>query len=537
MITGKNYIGGQLIANGNKNYKTFNPQLNCENSWEFTEATPEEINQTVVLASKAYDSYKNYSGTQKAAFLNAIADEIMALGDELLEVYCTETGFAKARAEGERGRTVSQLRSFADMVAQGDWVEATIDTALPDRQPIPKVDVRKMSIPLGPIVVFAASNFPFAYSTAGGDTASALASGCPVIVKSHSMHAATGEMVASAILKAAQKTNMPEGVFSNLNGGGTTVGSALVRHPLVKGVGFTGSIQGGRALFNLASQRPEPIPVFAEMGSVNPVVLLPEVLEQKSTFWAIQLASSITVGSGQFCTNPGLLLGLKGDGLNQFIAQLSQEIEKVTPSCMLHPKIAGNFNNGKKELQQQNGIKTVTNIKLEEKPNHATQTILRVDGKTFLGNPSLHQEVFGPLSLVVECEDEAELIAILDTLEGQLTGTIIALETELDKHTKVIASLQNRVGRLIFNGVPTGVEVCPSMLHGGPYPASSDSRFTAVGIHAVKRWVRPFSYQNWPNALLPAALQNENPLEISRVINNKQTHLSVALCLEKPSFV
>ncbi|MGH2664524.1 aldehyde dehydrogenase (NADP(+)) [Flavobacterium sp.] len=537
MITGKNYIGSQLIANGNKTYKTFNPQLNIENPWIFTEATSDEINLAVDLASMAYDTYKNYSGNQKADFLNAIADEILALGDELLEVYCTESGLSRGRAEGERGRTIMQLRSFADMVAEGSWVEAAIDTALPDRQPIPKTDLRKMLIPLGPVVVFGSSNFPFAYSTAGGDTASALAAGCPVIVKSHPMHVGTGEMVASAVIKAAKQTNMPEGIFSNLNDSGITVGSSLVKHPQVKGVGFTGSIKGGRALFDLASQRPEPIPVFAEMGSINPVVLLPQALEEQSTVWAAQFASSITVGSGQFCTNPGLLLGLKSDSLNEFISQLSEEIVKTVPSCMLHPSIRNNFMTGKKELQQQDEVITLTEIKTEDAPNFAEQTLLSVEGKTFLENTSLHQEVFGPLSIIVQCENETELIAILDKLEGQLTGTVIALDSELGKYTEVVASLQNRVGRLIFNGVPTGVEVCPSMLHGGPYPASSDPRFTAVGIHAVKRWVRPFSYQNWPNVLLPTALQNENPLGISRLVNNKQTHLPIALCLEKPSFV
>lgn len=537
MITGKNYIGSQLAASGERKFTTFNPQGNAENPWIFTEATSDEINQAVALASKAYDTYKNYSGNQKADFLNAIADEILALGEELLDVYCTESGFPKGRAEGERGRTIMQLRSFADMAAEGNWVEATIDTALPDRQPIPKTDLRKMLVPLGPVVVFGASNFPFAYSTAGGDTASALAAGCPVIVKSHSMHAGTGEMVASAVIKAAKKTNMPEGVFSNLNGGGITVGSSLVIHPLVKGVGFTGSIKGGRALFDLASQRPEPIPVFAEMGSINPVVLLPEALEKQSAAWAAQLAGSITMGAGQFCTNPGLLLGLKGDSLNQFINQLSEEIEKIVPSCMLHPSIFNNFTTGKNEFQQQSGVITLTEVNAEVAPNYAIQTLLCVEGEAFLENTSLHQEVFGPFSIIVECEDETELVTILETLEGQLTGTIIASESELEEYPKVVASLQNRVGRLIFNGVPTGVEVCPSMLHGGPYPASSDSRFTAVGVHAVKRWVRPFSYQNWPNTLLPTALQNENPLGISRLVNNKQTHLPIALCLEKPSFV
>ncbi|MBF7093288.1 aldehyde dehydrogenase (NADP(+)) [Flavobacterium sp. ALJ2] len=520
MITGKNYIGSKLKAAGTKIYKTINPQLNIENPWSFIEATPEEINEAVALANDAFKIYKNYPAQKKADFLNDIAEEILALGDGLLEVYCSESGYPKGRAEGERGRTIFQLRSFANMLTEGSWLEATIDTAIPDRLPLPKDDLRKMLVPLGPVVVFGSSNFPFAFSTAGGDTASALAAGCPVIVKSHSMHIGTGEMVASAVIKAAKKNNMPEGIFSNLIGSGVTLGTSLVKHPLVKAVGFTGSINGGRALFDLASQRPEPIPVFAEMGSINPVVILPEALENNSKKWATAYAGSITLGTGQFCTNPGLLLGIKGEKLNLFIAQLADEIEKIAPSCMLHPSIKADFNNGKEKIQSQNGVSTVAEYKGEIAPNYAPQTILAVDGKTFLENPTLSHEVFGPFSIIVQCENNEELLKIINNLDGQLTGTIIAEPMELYNYNTVVDALQNRVGRLIFNGVPTGVEVCASMIHGGPYPASSDSRFTAVGIHAVKRWVRPFSYQNWPDELLPPALQNKNPLNITRTIND-----------------
>lgn len=527
MITGKNYIGSQLMASGTKTFKTINPQLNIENDWTFTEATQEEIEQAVTLADQAFKVYKNCSGQEKAAFLNAIADEILAIGDVLLDTYCAESGLPRGRAEGERGRTIFQLRSFADMLIEGSWLEATLDTAVPGRQPLPKEDLRKMLVPIGPIVVFGSSNFPFAFSTAGGDTASALAAGCPVIVKSHSMHIGTGEMVSSAVIKAAQKTNMPEGVFSNLIGSGVVVGGSLVRHPLVKGVGFTGSIKGGRALYDLAAQRPEPIPVFAEMGSINPVVILPKALENESQKWATVYAGSITMGTGQFCTNPGLLLGIKGAHLTRFISQLSTEIEKIAPSCMLHPSIKADFNQGRELLKSQNGVQTVAEYKGEVGANYASQTLLTVDGKTFLKNETLSHEVFGPFSIIVQCDDQEQLVSIINQLDGQLTATILSEGTEIKNHTSVIASLQNRVGRLILNGVPTGVEVCPSMIHGGPYPASSDSRFTAVGIHAVKRWVRPFSYQNWPNDLLPAELQNENPLGISRSVNNKQTSLPI----------
>lgn len=523
MITGKNYIGSQLKAAGTITLKTFNPLLNTENPWVFTEATEEEIEEAVALASQAFVRYKKCSGLEKAAFLNAIADEILALGDELLVQYCSESGFPKGRAEGERGRMIGQLRSFAEMLVEGSWVQATIDTAVPERQPAPKEDLRKMLVPLGPVVVFGSSNFPFAFSTAGGDTASALAAGCPVIVKSHSMHIGTGEMVASAIIKAAQKTNMPEGVFSNLAGGGRTLGASLVKHPLVKAVGFTGSISGGRALCDLAAQRPEPIPVFAEMGSVNPVVLLPDALKENSQKWAAAYAGSITLGAGQFCTNPGVLLGVKGAGLNEFAEELTKAIEKTAPSCMLHASMQEDFEKGILKMQAQKGVLRVAQFTGEVPPNHGRATVLKVNGEEFLKNKVLSHEVFGPFSILVACNDEAELLQIINTLEGQLTGTIIGEEKELHQHQDVVFALQNRVGRLIFNGVPTGVEVCPSMLHGGPYPASSDSRFTAVGTHAVYRWVRPLSYQNWPDDLLPAELQNENPLQIVRTTDHKLT--------------
>ena len=520
MITGKNYIGNQLSAKGRKTYKTFNPQLNIENDITFFEATSEEINEAVKLATDGFKEFKNVSGKQKAEFLNAIADEILGLDDELVKMYCLESGLPEGRAKGERGRTVFQLRSFADLVADGSWVEATIDTAQPERLPMAKPDIRKMLVPLGPVVVFGASNFPLAYSTAGGDTAAALASGCPVIVKSHPMHAGTGELVAKAIVKAAEKTGMPNGVFSNLNSSGIEVGQQLVKHPGVKAVGFTGSIRGGRALFDLAAQREEPIPVFAEMGSVNPVVMMPEALEKNGESLAKTYAGSITLGTGQFCTNPGLLLGIKGEALSSFITILSDEIVKIEPSCMLHPNIVGAYETNKARALAQSDIEVVVEIDSEIQSNYARQTIVTVEGKTFLENTTLHQEVFGPFSLVVQCQDTNQLEEIISRLEGQLTGTFIAESEEATKYPEVIEALQNRVGRIIFNGVPTGVEVCPSMVHGGPYPASTDSRFTAVGINSIKRWVRPFSYQDWPNNLLPDELKDENPLGITRLVIN-----------------
>lgn len=524
MISGQNYIGNSRSGLGKVTYRTFDPLLNMENPHIFIEATSKEILQAVNLASEAYKKYGKISGQKKAEFLNTIADEILALGDVLIKTYCSETGLPEGRAMGERGRTMGQLRSFAHLVQEGEWVEATIDTAEKDRTPIPKPDLRKLLVAIGPIVVFGASNFPLAYSTAGGDTASALAAGCPVIVKSHPMHAGTGELVASAIIKAAKATGMPNGVFSNLNSSGIEVGVQLVQHPEIKAVGFTGSIKGGRALFDLACQREEPIPVFAEMGSVNPVVVFPEALKNMGVDLAKTYAGSITLGTGQFCTNPGLLLGITSEILDNFIQLLSDEILNIDPSCMLHPNILAAYEKNKQTTMAQQGLRLSADYDSEVKANFARQTVVRVSGSTFLENTSLHQEVFGPFSMIVECADAHELKTIISKLEGQLTGTIIADGKEMLEYANIIEALQQRVGRIIFNGVPTGVEVCPSMQHGGPYPASTDSRFTAVGIHSIKRWVRPFSYQNWPENLLPDALKDANPLKIVRLVNGNLSH-------------
>lgn len=526
MITGKNYIGNLLASTGGKTFKTFNPQTNLENETVFFEASLNEINEAVELASEAFKTFRTVSGIKKSEFLSEIANEIENLGDELIETYCAESGLPEGRAIGERGRTVFQLRSFANLVNEGSWVDAVIDTEDINRKPVPKADIRKMLVPLGPVVVFGASNFPLAYSTAGGDTAAAFAAGCPVIVKSHPMHAGTGELVASAIINAAEKTGMPNGIFSNLNSSDIEVGGILVKHPKVKAVGFTGSIGGGRALFNMASQRKEPIPVFAEMGSINPVILLPNAAKIKGKDWAKIYASSITLGSGQFCTNPGLILGIKGEMLSNFIQFLSEEIVKIEPSCMLHPNIIGAYESNKAKMLSQSGLKAAALVDKEVSSNYGRQIITTVEGATFLENTNLHQEVFGPFSMVVQCENEEQLETIILNLEGQLTGTILA-EDELQNYRKIAAALQNRVGRIIFNGVPTGVEVCQAMVHGGPYPASTDSRFTAVGIDSIKRWVRPFSYQNWPNNLLPNELKNENPLDILRIIDGEKTKRKV----------
>ena len=508
MITGKNYIGKELSAQGSTVFRTINPKLNLENAWECTEATVEEIGRATALAKDAFKMYRNTPSADRAHFLNTIADEIEALGDELIDTYCQESGLPKARAEGERGRTVFQLRAFAEMLGNDDWKGRSIDLAIPDRQPLPKVDLRKTMIPMGPIAVFGSSNFPFAYSTAGGDTASALAAGCPVIVKSHPMHAGTGELVASAIIAAAEKTNMPNGVFSNLNSKGIEVGVQLVQDAKIKAVGFTGSIRGGRALLDIAAGRPEPIPVFAEMGSLNPVIITQKALEKKGEHWADIYASTITMGTGQFCTNPGLILGIESDELDAFAKNLAEKMVKVDPTCMLHPNIKAAFSALKQEVSSQDGVSVLSAEITNVDTNYADQCLVTVSGSAFLSNPKLHNEVFGPFSVIVKCKNQAELLEIIEGLEGQLTGTIIAEEEDHSSLPIIVDELQQRVGRVIFNGVPTGVEVCPSMNHGGPYPASTDARFTAVGIQSIKRWIRPVTYQSFPKELLPNELKN-----------------------------
>ena len=477
MITGKNYIGNKLSALGKISHKTINPKLNIENPTEFIEATSQEIEEAAQLAFEAFKAYRKVSGKEKASFLNAIADEILALDQELIDAYTTESGLPEGRALGERGRTIMQLKSFADLVSNENWKNNSFDAAIPDRQPLPKDDLRKTVTPLGPVVVFGASNFPFAFSTAGGDTASALAAGCPVILKAHEMHSGTSELVASAIIKAAEKTGMPNGVFSHLSGRGPIVGSALVNHPKVKAVGFTGSIGAGRAIFNLAAKREEPIPVYAEMGSINPVIITPTAIHNRGEAIASTYAGSITVGTGQFCTNPGLILTVESDETEAFIQDLAKKTVAIEPQCMLHPNIKIGFDKNGESVTSQNGVVTVAKIEGDVETNYAAS-------------------------------DENQLVEIIEALEGQLTGTIIAENEDIENLTDIVDALSNRVGRIIFNGVPTGVEVCPSMHHGGPYPASSDSKYTSVGVDAIYRWVRPVSYQSFPTELLPESLKN-----------------------------
>ena len=487
----------------------------------FQDATPEQIDQAVKEAYLAFQSYKNLSGKKKATFLRAIANEMEALGDTLVHAAMEEAHLPEGRILGERGRTMGQLRMNADLVEEGSWVDARIDTAMPDRKPLPRTDLRKMSVGIGPVVVFGASNFPLAYSTAGGDTASALAAGCPVIVKAHPDHPKTSQLVADCITKAAKDNGIPAGVFHHLYGAGYAVGTALVQHPFTKAVGFTGSFGGGKALFDLANKRPEPIPVFAEMSSINPVILLPKSLEKNYEQTASTLTGSITLSSGQFCTNPGLIIAIDDDGLKKFISALAKGIEIVAPEHMLNDGIAKNYYKKLESALAQKGVSIEAQVKGESPKGRPV--VASVQAEEFLKNPALADEVFGPFSLIIKCKDIDQLHTVLSNLHGQLTSTIIGEEAELTKHQNIINVIREKAGRIVINGVPTGVEVCPAMHHGGPFPSSTDSRFTAVGRDSIKRFVRPVCFQNFPNALLPEELKDGNPLGIMRLVNNELT--------------
>ncbi|MFY8035770.1 MAG: aldehyde dehydrogenase (NADP(+)) [Cyclobacteriaceae bacterium] len=488
---------------------------------EYTDSTLHEIDVAVQKAQAAFMSYKKIDGKKKAAFFRAIADEIEALGAELVSTAMRETHLPEARIIGERGRTTGHCRMFADLVEEGSWVEARIDTAIPDRAPAPKPDIRKMLVPVGPIVVFGAANFPLAYSTAGGDTISALAAGCTVIVKAHPAHAETSTLVAQAIDRAARKSGVEEFVFQHVHGKSFEVGKALVEHPLTKGVGFTGSLAGGKALFDLAQHRPEPIPVFAEMSSINPVVLLPDSLSQQAEKTAEMLAASITLGVGQFCTNPGLILAIHNSALDKFAAELAKRIEASSVGTMLHEGIGVNYVAKLKQSLAQRGVKLEAKSASTSESVAGMPAVASVAAADFLANELLTEEVFGPYSMIVKCNDHRELLQVIKHLKGQLTSSVIGQQQELEQNPELLQALQEKAGRLIINGVPTGVEVCPSMHHGGPFPSTTDSRFTSVGIDAIKRFVRPVSFQNFPQTLLPVELKNENPMNIWRLYNNE----------------
>ncbi len=522
-LYGKHLIAGWTNGENTEGFRAWNPVQGAGLDPVFCEASSADINAAAEAAEAAFDAYAATEPAHRADFLERIASEIEGLGDTLVERASQETGLPGGRIRGERGRTVYQLRLFAALVREGSWVDARIDRAMPDRTPHPKPDLRRMYVPLGPVAIFGASNFPLAYSVAGGDTASALAAGCPVICKAHPAHPGTSELVAQAILRAAEAEKMPAGVFSLLHGQGYEVGLGLVRHPLVQAVGFTGSLQGGRALFNAAAARPVPIPVYAEMGSVNPVFMLPSALEGRGEALAEKLAGSILLGVGQFCTNPGLVFGVAGEAMETFLQTLGEHIHRAEPASMLHRGIRDRFCAGANRLAAAQGVQSVAASEQEADParTEGGGALFRTDAQTFLANDMLSEEVFGPSSLVVVARDAAELERVAHSLKGQLTAAIHGDEKDIARYDGLVRALRRKAGRFIFNGFPTGVEVCPAMHHGGPYPATTDIRTGAVGDTAIQRFVRPAAWQDFPSSVLPPELRDRNERGIRRLVDGE----------------
>lgn len=519
-ITGENFIGNIRSGKGGESFQAFNPAGNILISDKFTYATEDEFEQALTLAQNAFGSYKNTSTIKRAEFLDAIAEEIMALEETLIEKAVTESGLPIGRITGERGRTCGQLKMFAQLLRDGWYVDARIDTAQPERAPLPKSDIRRMLIPIGPVAVYGASNFPLAFSTAGGDTASALAAGCPVVVKTHPSHPGTSELISYAIIKAAKRTGMPDGVFSalNLNNDQSV---KLVQHPVIKAVGFTGSRKVGMALFNAAANRPEPIPVYAEMSAINPVILMEDALKTRGEAIAKGLAGSVTMGAGQFCTNPGLILLVESEAGTSFLNYFSQHFGVIEPATMLNKNICESYSKG---IELTKALKGVNVLAEGEKlanndRNEARPISFIVSGDDFIANKQLNEEVFGPATLFVLVKDTSQLHYVLNQLEGQLTATVQAEPGDGNNLVSVIDIITQKAGRVIYNGFPTGVEVCHSMQHGGPFPSTTDGRSTSVGTAAIYRFLRPVSYQDIPDKLLPEALQNGNPLSILRLID------------------
>ncbi|MCO7215587.1 aldehyde dehydrogenase (NADP(+)) [Halomonas sp. OfavH-34-E] len=482
-----------------------------------------EVERACQLAEDAFLAYRRLPLADRAAFLEAAADNIDALGDTLTERAMAETGLPRARLEGERGRTCGQLRLFAEVLRSGDYLDVRIEDALPERAPMPRPSLAQQQVPLGPVAVFGASNFPLAFSVAGGDTAAALAAGCPVIVKAHSAHPGTSELVGRALQQAAKSSNMPEGVFSLLYGSGSELGQALVKDPRIQAVGFTGSRNGGTALLRTAQARPQPIPVYAEMSSINPVLLLPQHLEANAEALGDAFVASLTMGAGQFCTNPGLILALSGAALERFVEQAGAAVREAAPQLMLTPGIHAAYEQGVAQLVDQPGVSLVAKGKATGHLACPCQPhLLRTSASDFIGNAALHDEVFGACALIVECDSVAQMQQVLTALEGQLTATVHLEEADYALADQLLPLLERRAGRILFNGWPTGVEVCHSMVHGGPWPSTSDSRTTSVGSAAIQRFLRPVCYQAMPEALAPDSLKADNPLGLTRQVNGKR---------------
>lgn len=516
-------IGFDNSGEGRETFYSYNPETQANNEYSFFVASPEEVNLAVVKAHAAFRIYRKKSGEEKANFLISIADELLDTGDELVQVCSSETGLPAARIEGERMRTANQLRMFAALVREGSWVDARIETAQPDRTPIQKPDLRFMHIPIGPVVVFGASNFPLAFSVAGGDTASALAAGCTVVVKAHPAHPATSAMVGKVIQEAARKTKMPDGVFSLLFDKGIDVGLQLVKHPFIKAVAFTGSYKAGKALFDVAVNRPEPIPVYAEMGSTNPVFILPQAMKKRGNEIAAAYSAAVTLGVGQFCTNPGLLVYKKED--DQFKETLKTSFEKTVGGVMLTPTILDAYRTGVQHHLSLAGVEQLAtmNAATETNENTAIPILLTAESNVLNSNPALSEELFGPSSLVITAQSKQEILSIAENLSGHLTATVHGTDDELIEYRELLDILEQKAGRVIVNGFPTGVEVCSAMVHGGPFPSTTDSRATSVGTAAIYRFTRPVCYQNMRQDLLAPELKDKNMLRIHRLINGEWT--------------
>ncbi len=527
-LHGKNFVGSKTSALGKTTFQGVNPKNGQKLPTIFHQATEDEVDRALNLASDAFPALRNSSPETIAGFLETIAAGIESLGDELIETAITETGLGRDRLVGERGRTMNQLRMFASLVREGSFVDARIDPALPERKPLPRPDLRRMLIPVGPVVVFGASNFPLAFSVAGGDTASAFAAKNPVVVKSHPAHPGTSELVAGVILKAVQQSGLPEGTFSLINAIEPHISIALVQHPAARAVAFTGSERAGRAIFNAAAQRPDPIPAFVEMGSINPVFVLPGALSQRGSEIAKGLTASVNLGTGQFCTCPGVVVGMDNDAFRGFRTELTKAFEQSVPASMVHPGVLRGYEQGVARAQAVRGVTVTRAVQAAD----ATQTqalpvLFDTDVDTWLSHEALAQEIFGPSAILVRGKSEQELLQIANSLSGSLTATIHGTPEDLARYRTLIEVLETKVGRIIFNGYPTGVEVSPAMHHGGPYPATADPKFTSVGTAAIYRFLRPVCYQNFPASSLPPELQDENPRQIWRLVDGSLTRDAV----------
>ena len=522
-ITGQNFIAGQRLASGTATYSATNASTGDILQGKFFEVTDAELDSACTQAAEAFDAFRKTSAVDRAVFLRTIADNILGLGDALVKRTMAETGLPEGRIVGERGRTMGQLRMFADLIEKGTYLDARIDTAQPEREPLPKGDLRYMKIALGPVVVFGASNFPLAFSTAGGDTASAFAAGCPVIVKAHRAHPGCAELVGTAIAAAVKSCGLPAGVFSMINGSGSVAGQQLIMNPHMKAVGFTGSTYAGRAIFNAAASRPEPIPVYAEMGSSNPVFVLPKALANRSAAIAEGLAASVCMGAGQFCTNPGLTVVIDSEDSAAFVSKTADLLGESPAGTMVHSSIKSSYD---REVASKLAVANVEEVKRSSATtaNDATAAqplLLKTTVANYRENKDLSEEVFGPCTFGISCTDKEDMLAFASELEGHLTSTVFGDAEDFEDFAELIPILEKKTGRVIVNQYPTGVEVCPSMQHGGPYPSSTDSRTTSVGTAAIDRFLRPVAYQNFPQSLLPVELQDENPLQIWRTVDGE----------------